>query len=170
MKKIGLLIFSFCITFKISAQDSLVYSVVNDLLKNEIAYEDSFYLYENAAKTKLKESESPIREQFIKECRRYITEKELNAMFAIEINEFKWEQEKFSGAIVFSSFQRLKGKPSYKKTRRSIYVSKPVFDSTKKFALVNISRNSIGCGDDCLFLLKLEGDKWTIINPWCDMY
>lgn len=42
MKKIGLIIINFCLEININAQDSLTYSLVNDLIKAQNYSQDSF--------------------------------------------------------------------------------------------------------------------------------
>jgi hypothetical protein len=172
MKLFSLIIISLSLSLNSYAQDSLSYALVNDLMKYSNVTTTPYYIFDSSHKANLRESTFPIRGQFIRDCTKYVTEKEFFKMFSEETTPFLWDQTKLDSATCLKNSRNLRTDPSLKSGRYIYYVSKPVFDSTKQYATISVNKRIVRslAGSDCLYFCALENGIWTVLVPWCNMY
>jgi hypothetical protein len=159
-QKFGLIsIFIFVFRLASYSQDKSTYDLVNAIQKDVGPY----YLTDSAFQTPFQDITA--RRMLIEESIKFITKSKLLNMLNTTTKTFIWDQNKLTNSSCIKNNHNLNRDTNLISGRPVYHISVPIFDPTKKFAIIYIGNSYVmqQGGSSCTYFYHFNKDKWEIL-------
>jgi hypothetical protein len=153
---------TFLVLLSCQNQDNVPYELIKDI-KTDFKIN---FLSDSAYPFKFQDNSA--KQEFIQNCKEFISEKDLIKMLDKHVKPFNWDKSKLRDIVLISSDSLLKINLTSNKQNYLYCISAPIIDDKGENAIVRmylqLPDEQIAYGGECVHLFRRSKDKWTEIT------